>query len=151
MARPLDLGVPMKPIFLVACLSITACAAGLSAQGASGCRAADQVRSPARLTFLKELVSSSDSDYVSTRQDLGIAKMNASKVTLVTRQQDCQSAITALNTLRQEPATVRQVWLYALGTAGYALDDPGLDAGFADRPMYFFDRSFAYKSTVAGF
>jgi hypothetical protein len=109
------------------------------------------VRSPARLTFLKELVSSSDSDYVSTRQDLGIVKMNASKVTLVTRQQDCQSAVTALNTVRQEPATVRQVWLYALGTAGYAVDDPGLDAGFADRLVYFFDRTFGYKSTIVGF
>lgn len=97
------------------------------------------------------MVSSSDSDYVSTRQDLGISNMNASRVTLVSRQADCQTAATALNTLRQEAGTVRQIWLYALGTAGYAVDDPSLDAAYADRQVYFFDRSFRYKSTISGF
>ncbi len=136
---------------ILACLFSLGCAPALSAQGTSGCRTADQVRSPARLTFLKELVSSSDSDHVGTRQDLGIAPMSANKVTLVTRQGDCQNAVTALNTTRQEPGKVRQVWLYALGTAGYAVDDPGLDVGFAARVLYFFHRSFAYKSTISGF
>jgi hypothetical protein len=42
-------------------------------------------------------------------------------------------------------------WLYALGTAGYAVDDPGLDEGFAGRVMYFFDKTFKYKHTIAGF
>jgi hypothetical protein len=112
-------------LVLFIALSTGGCAAGLSAQVASGCRAADQVRSPARLAFLKDLVSSADSDYVSTRQDLGLAKMNASKLTLVIRLQDCQSAVTALNTLRQEPGMVRRVWLSALGTSGYVLDDTG--------------------------
>ena len=151
MAVILDAKLPAKPMLLVACLLILGCAPALSAQGTSGCRASDTERSPARLAFLKELVSSADSDHVGTRQDLGIAKMNACKVTLVTRQQDCQSAVTALNTVRQEPGTVRQVWLYALGTAGYAVDDPTLDVGFADRVLYFFDRSFGYKSTISGF
>jgi hypothetical protein len=67
------------------------------------------------------------------------------------RLQDCQSAVTALNTLRQEPGMVRRVWLYALGTSGYVLDDPALDAAFADRQLDFFDRSFRYKSTISGF
>lgn len=135
----------------LACLFSLGCAAALSAQGTSGCKAADQVRSAARLAYLKELVGSSDSDYVKTRQMLAIPTMAANKVTLVTRQQDCQSAVTALNTTRSEPGKVRQIWLYALGTAGYAADDPGLDVGFADRVLYFFTRSFAYKSTISGF
>jgi hypothetical protein len=46
---------------------------------------------------------------------------------------------------------VRRVWLYALGTSGYVLDDPALDAAFADRQLDFFDRSFRYKSTISGF
>lgn len=138
-----------KAYRLLACLISLACSPALTAQGTSGCRAADQVRSPARLAFLKELVSSSD--HVGTRQDLGIATMSANKVTLVTRQQDCQNAAAALNTTRQEPGKVRQVWLYALGTAAYAVDDPGLYAGFAARVLYFFNRSFVYKSTISGF
>lgn len=136
---------------LLPCLFSLGCAPALSAQGTSGCKAADQVRSPARLAYLRELVASSDPDYVATRQVLAIPTMSANKVTLITRQQDCQSASTALNTVRKEPGKVRQVWLYALGTAGYAVDDPGLDVGFADRVLYFFTRSFAYKSTISGF
>jgi hypothetical protein len=139
------------PLVLLVALSTGACAAGLSAQTTSGCRAADQQRSPARLAWLRDMVSSSDSDYVSTRQDLGISNMNASKVTLVSRQADCETAATVLNTLRHEAGTVRQIWLYALGTAGYAVDDPSLDTAYADRQLYFFDRSFRYKSTISGF
>jgi hypothetical protein len=140
-----------RRVSLGVCLPLIACAPGLSAQGSSGCRAEDQLRSLARLTFLKELASSSDSDYVSTRHDLGIPRMEASKVTLVTRRRDCQSAVTALNTVRQEPGTIRQVWLYALGKAGYAVDDPGLDRPYAARVMHFFDKTFKYKSTLVGF
>lgn len=151
MAVQLNIKVPGQSMLIVACLFSLGCAPAMAAQGTSGCRTADQVRSPVRLAFLKELVSSSDSDHVGTRQDLGIATMSANKVTLVNRQQDCQNAVTALNTTRQEPGKVRQVWLYALGTAGYAVDDPGLDVGFAARVLYFFNRSFAYKSTISGF
>jgi hypothetical protein len=129
-----------------------ACAPALSAQSnTSGCLSSDQTRVPARLTFLKELVTSSDSDYVSTRQDLGLATMNASKVVLVTKQRDCQNAVTALNSVRQEPGTVRHIWLYTLGTSGYVVDDHGLDAVVADRVLYFFDPKFVYKRTFSGF
>ena len=120
-------------------------------QETSVCRAAGHNRPEARLTYLQELVSSADSDYVTTRQGLGLTRMKSSDVRLVTRQEDCQRAVTALNTVRQEPGVLREVWLCALGTAGYAVDDPGLDVGFADRVLYFFDRSFNYKVTISGF
>jgi hypothetical protein len=140
-------------LVLTLILSTSACAPGLAAQtSTSGCRPADQVRSPARLTFLRELVSSSDSDHVATRQDLGLPVLKTSKVTLVTRQRDCQRAVEALNNVRQEPGTIRQVWLYALGTEGYALDDPGLDQGrYSDKVLYFFVPNFTYKRTYSGF
>jgi hypothetical protein len=130
------------------------CAPVLSAQGSSGCltAAADTGRVSARLDYLKQLVSSADSDYVATRQELGLPTMSVSKVALVTKQSTCQSAATAMNTVRQEQGTVRQVWVYALGTSGYALDDPGQDpdVGYGDKSLHFFDRTFGYKLTLTG-
>ena len=121
----------------------------LLAQGKSGCRA-DLERSQARLAYLKELVSSPDSDHATSRRDLGIGKMNPGKVTLVTRRRDCRKAVNALNSVRQEPGTVRQIWLYALGGQGYAVDDPGLDVGFSSKVLYFFGPKFRYKATHSG-
>jgi hypothetical protein len=144
------------PIFLllvVLLIPFWACAPGLSAQStsSSGCLPADTTRAPARLAYLKDLVSSSDSDRVGHRQDLGLPRMNASKVVLVTKQRDCQNAVTALNNLRNESGKVRQIWLYMLGTSGYAVDDPSLDVGFADKVLHFFNSKFAYKGTISGF
>jgi hypothetical protein len=128
-----------------------ACTAALSAQGsASGCRTADTQRVPARLAFLKNLVSSADSDYVSSRQELGISTSNAAKVALVTKQTTCQTAVTALNAVREEPGTVRQIWLYTMAT-GYAVDDPARDVFGTDRVLHFFDTQFNYKMTFSGF
>lgn len=131
------------------------CAPVLSAQGSSGCLtvAANTGRVSARLDYLKQLVSSADPDFVATRQELGLPTMSVSKITLVTRQSTCQSAVTAVNTVREEQGTVRQVWVYALGTSGYALDDPGQDpdVGYGDKSLYFFDRQFGYKVTLTGY
>jgi len=121
-----------------------------TAHDTSGCRE-DLERAQARLAYLKELVSSPDSDHAASRRDLGIGKMNPRKVTLVTRQHDCRKAVNALNSVRQEPGTVRQIWLYALGGQGYAVDDPGLDVGFSDKVLYFFGPKFRYKVTYSGF
>jgi len=41
--------------------------------------------------------------------------------------------------------------LYALGTAGYAVDDPDLDVGFQDRILIFFGPTFIYRVTYSGF
>lgn len=141
------------PVCLLLLIPLWACAPALSAQStsSSGCLPANTTRVPARLTFLKDLVTSSDSDYVGTRQDLGLPTMSASKVVLVTKQRDCQNAVTALNTVRNESGKVRQIWLYMLGTSGYAVDDPSLDVGVADKVLYFFSSKFAYKSTISGF
>jgi hypothetical protein len=155
MSFPRVLRFGSAPILVIGSLSAWGCASALSAQNmSSGCRVADAVRVPARLGYLKELVSSSDSDQVSTRQDLGLTTMSSNKVSLVTKETTCQAAVTALNTVRQEPGTERQVWVYALGTAGYAVDDPGQDqqdVSYSDKVMYFFDRNFVYKRTLSGF
>jgi hypothetical protein len=143
------------PRLLFIGLCASGCAPVLSAQGSSGClaAAADTGRVSSRHDYLRQLVSSADSDYVATRQELGLPTMSANKVTLVTKQSTCQSAVTAMNAVRQEQGIIRQVWVYALGTAGYALDDPGQDpdVGYGDRPLYFFSRSFGYKLTLTGY
>lgn len=153
MPVPVIRGFPAPMVLLVSLLT-EACATGIAAQAAtSGCRAAsaDQVRTSRRLSYLKDLVSSSDPDHVQSRQTLGIPSMSSAKVKLVTRQQDCLAAVTAMNTYREEPGTVRQVWVYALGTAGYAVDDPVLDRLGQHRTLDFFGPSWIYKLTQAGF
>ena len=140
-------------MMLLASVWTAGCAPALVAQGTSGCRSAsaDQVRTSRRLSYLKDLVSSSNPNHVQSRQALGIPSMAAAKVKLVTRQQDCQAAVTAMNTYREEPGTVRQVWVYALGTAGYAVDDPALDVPSEDRTLDFFGANWSYKLTQSGF
>jgi hypothetical protein len=142
------------PMMLMVSLLTASCAPALAAQGtSSGCRpaSADQVRTSRRLSYLKDLVSSSNPNHVQSRQALGIPSMSAAKVKLVTRTQDCQSAVTAMNTYREEPGTVRQVWVYALGSAGYAVDDPTLDRLGEDRTLDFFAPNWGYKLTQSGF
>jgi hypothetical protein len=147
-------GAPWAGVALVFSLTVAGCSHARrvdSAEGSSGCRPADGVRTESRLDFLKELVSSSDIDHAASRRDLGIARMNPNKVKLVTREQDCQAVVNEINRVREEAGTVRQVWLYALGNAGYAVDDPDLDVGFADRVLIFFGPDFIYKVTYSGF
>jgi hypothetical protein len=110
-----------------------ACGANVAAQSmASGCRPDDGDRAPQRIAWLKLLVSSSDTAWVSTRAALSVSSGAANKVALVTKTSTCQAATTALNQVRQEPNTVRQVWVYSLPN-GYAVDDPGLAVTFPCR------------------
>jgi hypothetical protein len=117
----------------------------------SGCLTADGGRAKARLGLLKDLMSSSDSDHVAAREVLGLRVIGPAEVMLVAGQEDCEPAVKALNALRWEPGTFRQVWLYRLGMEGYAVDDPSLDVGYADTILYFFGPDFEYKGTESGF
>jgi hypothetical protein len=117
----------------------------------SSCLTADGVRPEARLSFLKDLMISSDPDHIATREVLGLRTVGPAEVTLVTQQEDCRRAVAALNTIRQEPGKIREVWVYRLGEEGYALDDPGLDVGYADKVLSFFGPDFRYKGTQSGF
>jgi hypothetical protein len=48
----------------------------------------------------------------SVRVKLGIPMASASKVSLVTSRTTCVNAVSALNTKRNEPNKVRQVWVH---------------------------------------
>lgn len=132
-------------------LSIPACAPGLVAQtGTSGCRPADPVRSPARLTFLKELVSSSDSDYVTSRQDLGLPIMRTSKVTLVTRQRDCEKAVEALNSVRQEPGRSGRYGCKRLGARATLSMIPVWTSGMRKKSSTSLARTLPIRGPIPG-
>lgn len=127
-----------------------ACAAnGLAAQSTSGCRPAESVEVPRRLEYFRTLVSSSDSDRVAVRTSLGIPSASASKVNLVTSRTTCLNLITALNSKRGEPNTVRQVWAFTLGGGDYAVEDPAIVPGGEFMPVYIFDRKLKFKNILA--
>jgi hypothetical protein len=116
----------------------------------SGCRPADAQIVPSRLTYFKDLLTSTVAARKAVRDSLGLAAVSASKVSLVTKASTCVGAVNALNTHRQEPGVTRQVWVYALGT-NYAVEDSGIAAASGEyRPIYLFDRNFVYKRTLAG-
>jgi len=144
--------MPRARVLIVGLLTV---AAGIvcwvpAASAQSGCATVDSVHVPNRLNYLQQMVSSSDSDHVATRQALGIPVLTPSKVSLVTKAATCQSGVNAMNTVRQEAGAVRRVWVFALGNEGYAVDDPGLDSLAGGGVMYFFNRSFAHKLTLFG-
>jgi hypothetical protein len=116
----------------------------------SGCRPADAQTVPSRLTYFKDLLTSTVAARKAVRDSLGLAAVNASKISLLTKTSTCLSAVTSLNAHRQEPGVIRQVWVYALGS-NYAVEDPGIAAKSGEyRPIYVFDRNFVYKRTLAG-
>jgi hypothetical protein len=115
------------------------------------CLPADGARTKARLSYLNHLMSSSDSDQVVAREVLGLRIVGPAEVRLVTRQEDCGRAVNALDVLRRETRTVREVRLYRLGMEGYAVEAPALDAGHPDKMLYFFWPTFEYRGTESGF
>ena len=132
-------------VMLGACAPLPA-----NAQSGSGCRAADTVVVPEHLTYFKDLLSTNDPARAAVRDSLGLAKTAVSKISLVTTTATCTSAVTALNTRRGEPNTVRQVWVYKLGN-DFAVEDPALTVPASEyRPIYLFSGSFVYKRTLAG-
>jgi hypothetical protein len=136
------------------CLTVLLLGLGLPAFGqdsSSSCREfGGGGRVEARLEHLKTLMSSRDTDWVATRVTTKLPRSRASSVHLVERPGVCKRAAEALNQVREEPGRVRELWVYDLGS-GYAVDDPGLDIGFADRVLYFFDRNWRYTVTFSGY
>lgn len=131
-------------------LALISCSTQVSvAQGASGCRAmTDRVQG--KIDYVKELVSSTDTNRVAMRQSLGVAQASASKVTLVTKTSTCQSAVTGLNTILGTPGIARQVYVIATGN-GYAVDDPSLDVLGRGADLFFLTKTFGYQAIVNGF
>lgn len=86
------------------------------AQASRGCRPADSVKVPAHLAYLKSLVVDTDSVAVPRARHFSLQATTATKVSLVTKNSTCTSAAAALNAIAGTPGTVRQVWVYTLGS-----------------------------------
>lgn len=123
-------------------------AAAPAAAQASGCRPADTLYVPRRLSYFRDLLTTTDPARVAVRDSLKLASASASKINLVTKTSTCTSAVTALNTQRQEAGKVRQVWVYSLGN-NYAVEDPTDQSPGQNRLIYLFSNSNVYKRTLA--
>lgn len=113
----------------------------------SKCRGTDTT-STFRLEYLKRLVSDSHPDYANVRLSTGLPATSPAKVQLETRAAVCQTGADGINAARDEPGTIRQVWVFTLDT-WYAVVDPSIQVG-PERivPYYLFDHRFAYKVTL---
>jgi hypothetical protein len=117
----------------------------------SACRLPDSLIVPARLAYLKHLMSSSDPEYRRARDSVGLAFQRAAAVRLETRGAACQDGVNALNILLESPGKARQIWLFRLGT-GYAVHDPDAPSVAGQpEPLYIFSSRFSYISTLMVF
>jgi hypothetical protein len=122
--------------------------APISAQEASGCRPADTDRVPTHLAYFKAKLANTDSAAIKFRNMFLLDAVAANKVTLVTKSTTCVSGATAVNTVRGEPGTNRQVWVYALGN-NFAVEDPEIPTPpLGEYPIYFFDKNWVLKSVL---
>ena len=118
-------------------------------RASSGCRPPDSFFVQARFDYFRILLTSTDSAQVAARDSLGLSKVSANKVNLVTKQTTCVNAVNALNTLLGESGTNRLVWVYALGN-DYAVVDPELVPPPKNTPIHIFTRNWTYKVTIVG-
>ena len=114
----------------------------------SGCRPADTVAVPRRLSYFRDLLTTTDPARVAVRDSLGLSATNVNKINLVTKNSTCVNAVNAMNTQRQQSGKVRQVWVYTLGN-NYAVEDPADQEPGQYRLIYLFSNSNVYKRTLA--
>lgn len=79
-------------------------------------------------SFVRELVTSTDTARTSLRQLLGFPAMDSTKVSIVTTNRTCNSVAQGYNTALKKPNLVRQLYVISVGSF-YAAKDPGHPAG----------------------
>jgi hypothetical protein len=99
----------------------------LQAQTASTCRAAD-ANSQRLLSYIRELVSSTDTTRVKIRTALKLPAMDSTRVTLVTDNKKCASVAQGINAATGKTGLIRQLYVISVGTY-YAAQDPGHPSG----------------------
>ena len=131
---------------------ISACSLAVShasAQGTSGCLAADTLHVPAQIAFLKLFINSSLPIYQTLRDSVGLASQPTPNAHLVTSQHGCVLAVNALNTLLNTHGQIRHVWLYEMGSSGYGVEDPTIAVNPGeDKPRYMFNHQYVFKKAI---
>lgn len=114
----------MRRIFLS--ITLFACA-GAVTRPQSTCLPTDEHALEFR-SFLRELVTSTDTARASLRVVMGFPAMDSTKVTIVTTNRICNSVAQGFNAVLRTPNLVRQLYVVKVGTF-YAAKDPGHPAG----------------------
>jgi hypothetical protein len=98
-----------------------------SAQTASTCRVADADGLRFR-SFIRQVVTSSDSLMVQARTTLGLRAMDSTRVVFVTDNVVCSRVARGINTAQTTPNMTRQLFVVSAGTV-YAAQDPSHPSG----------------------
>ena len=115
------------------------------------CRAPDAVTVADRIDYLTTLLSSTASDRARVRGSVGLPEVPNARVTLVADSTICAAAVQALARHRQENAVSTGWVVYDLDSAGFAVESPDLVVSPGEyRPLWLFDRTWAYLGTLAG-
>ncbi len=114
-------------------------------QTSSGCRSVDE-ESGRLLGFVRELVTTADSQSAGLRTKLGLVAMDSLNITLITDNKVCAKAVQGMNNALQTPNLIRRVDVVRVGT-DFAVRDPDHPAG-EWMPTMILDKKYAYKGEV---
>lgn len=98
-----------------------------SAQAASTCRVADADGIRFR-SFIRQVVTSSDTLMVQARTTLGLRAMDSTRVVFVTDNVVCNKVAQGINTAQATPNLARELFVVSAGTL-YAAQDPSHPSG----------------------
>jgi hypothetical protein len=96
--------------------------------------------------YVRELVSTADTQRVRLRNHLGLSKMDSTKVVLVGTAAICNSVAVGINAALQTPGLVRQLYVVQAGRV-FAAQDPGHPAG-EHWPTVVVDSKYKFVSAV---
>ena len=112
----------LVPVFLLGAIARAA-----SAQTVSPCRPLDD-GGQATLDWVRSTATGTDSSAITSRANLKIPQVAASKVSYVTDSRICQQAVSAYAAAAGVPAAGRAVYLIKVGTV-YVIKDPTVFMG----------------------
>jgi hypothetical protein len=117
----------LKALLFLAAVIALGIKAATATTVASTCLASDMHALRLR-SFVRDLVTTTDSTHIALRNSLGLKAMDSTRVTLVSDNRICDKAATGINTALATPGLVRSLYVVAAGTM-YAAQDPGHPAG----------------------
>jgi len=101
------------------------------------------------LPSVKQFLVSPNPTIRQHREDWGVAQVDTLDVALVSDEQTCRLAFEALLGMRVRPARIDSaVFVYKLGSAGYAVD-PGLEVRSEYRGAYVFNTKWQFQGSIA--
>jgi hypothetical protein len=117
----------------------------------SSCLSLDSTTTAERTAYFTTLLSSTAADRARVRDAVGLPNVPDVRVHLVADSNICAAAVDALAAHQHESRARTGLVVYDLGAAGYAVEDPSLDAASGEyRPIWLFHADWGYRATLAG-